>query len=679
MCVSPFFQGDIQMFSIDGIVSGFDTSSIIESLLGFQETQLETYNSRKAEITTQQSAFKGIEAQMLSLRNTLGRLNRSGSASVFDVQSATSSDEDIVNVAASSNAANGSYNLTINSLAAAHQIGSQGYESTNAEVSTGEITLKVGDNPATTLTIDETNNTLAGLANSINEQVDDVSASIIYDQGSDSHRLLLTSNETGLANEITVTGEFRGGTGTEPDFSGLAIQEAADAVITLGSGPGAITATYSTNQVEDLIENVSLNLESADPTKTVTINVSSDSESAKEAIRSFVDEFNTIMSFIDDQTRYLPETGQASPLLGNRSVNEMQARLRSFVIDAVPGLEGGSNRLASIGIDINAQGKLQLDEGKLDKAFNGQIEGVDPSEIRNLFGLNGNSNNVGVEFLAGGTRTLATGDTPYEVQITQVATQATIFGSSLNGTTTIDGSNNEFQITLDGIVSETLTLEEGDYTSEELAQHVQSLINNSDELGVHNVEVSIDADKNALVITSEQYGANSSIASISGSASSALGFTGTESDNGQNVEGYFLVDGVREEATGSGRVLIGDSENENTADLQVRVSLTEDQLSLNSEAEISVTRGISGQLDQYLDDILDTDNGALKNIDDDFEARIQSIDDSISRVQDITDSKREYLIQEFTALESILNELQTTGSFLTSQLAALSPQSSSNN
>ena len=46
-------------FSIDGIVSGFDTSGIIDSLLGFQQKQIDTYNSRKAEVTTKQSSFKG--------------------------------------------------------------------------------------------------------------------------------------------------------------------------------------------------------------------------------------------------------------------------------------------------------------------------------------------------------------------------------------------------------------------------------------------------------------------------------------------------------------------------------------------------------------------------------------------------------------------------------------------
>lgn len=657
-------------FTIDGIVSGFDTASIIESLLGFQETQIATYNTRKAEITTQQSAFKGIEAQLLTFQNTLSRLNRV-SGSVFDVQQSVSSDEDILTAAASGNAANGTYNLTVNQLATAHQVGSQGFDATDAQIATGEITLQVGDNASTTITIDENNRTVAGLASAINEQSDDVAASVIYDQGSDSYRLLLASSETGVENQISISSDFDTGSGTEPDFSGDAIQEATDALVTIGSGPGAITASYSSNQVEDLIENVSINLASADPDKVVTIQVSSDNTSAKEAIGDFVNEFNSIMEFIDNQTLFIPDTNQASPLLGNRSVNEIRDELRQLAINTVPGLSTGANRLASIGVDINTQGRLQIDSGKLDSAFNGEIEGLEPNDIRNLFGLNGSSNNVGIEFVAGGLYT-ETFDIPYEVNITQAAESASITASSaVAASTVIDSSNNEFQITLDGKVSETLTLQEGTYTAEELATQLQSAINNSSELGSGGVEVAVESG-GELSITSNSVGAKSKLSSVSGAASSALGFSGTESDIGQNVAGEFIIDGVVEEASGNGNVLTGLSGNEFSADLQVRVSLTSSQITEGSEGEIQVTRGVSGQLSQLLNKYLDTENGTLKGIDDAFEQRIQDIDDSIVDVEEITESRREYLIAEFTALETIINELRTTGDFLTQQLSTIS-------
>jgi len=88
------------MFSIDGLVSGFDTTSIIEGILRFQQAQIDVFNARKAEITTRQSAFGGIEGQLLSLRSALGKLNRI--SSVFDATQVVSSNEDILTATADS-------------------------------------------------------------------------------------------------------------------------------------------------------------------------------------------------------------------------------------------------------------------------------------------------------------------------------------------------------------------------------------------------------------------------------------------------------------------------------------------------------------------------------------------------------------------------------------------------
>jgi flagellar hook-associated protein 2 len=661
------------MFSIDGLVSGFDTSGIIDSLLGFQQTQIDTFNGRKAEIATKQSSFKGVEASLLTLQGSLGRLNRSTN-SVFDARSATSSNEDTIGVAADSGANSGVYQLSVDSLAKAHQVGSQGFATTSDQIASGDITFRVGSGPETTIAVDEGNNTLTGLVSSINDQVPDANASIVYDQSADSYRLLISSTKTGVENEITVTSSMDALTGTIPDFSGPAVQEASDAVITLGSGPGAITASYSSNQVDGLIENVTLDLKQVSDGDTITIEVKEDTASAVDAIESFVADYNSIIEFIDNQTRYNAETDQASPLLGNRSISNIKNKLLTAASDTIT-TAAGVNRLNQIGIDLDTKGRLQIDSTQLDDALTGNIEGVDPKQIRNLFGLNASSTSSGIEFVTGSNATVDS-LTPYEVDITQAAEQATITASSaLASNVTLDSSNNEFQITVDGTVSETLTLSDGAYTTDELASHLQDTINNSQELSSRGVIVSVNSN-DELEITSQSYGENSKLSSLTGSASSALGFAGTESDQGQDVEGVFIVDGVEETAIGTGRVLIGRSENAHTADLQLKVTLTSDQIVAGSESELQVSRGISGQLDQYIDGVLDTETGILKFVDDEYKTKIDSIDDSISRVEEITASKRDYLIAEFAALESIMSELQNTGNFISNQLTSLSTFSS---
>ncbi|MCC9602042.1 flagellar filament capping protein FliD [Stieleria sp. JC731] len=657
------------MFSIDGLVSGFDTSSIIESLLGFQQRQIDTFNSRKAEVTTKQTSFKGVEAQLVTLQSSLSRLNRATS-SVFDARTATSTNEDLVTATASSGAIATNYQLSVDQLATAHQIASQGFSSTSDQIATGDITFRVGTRPEQTVTIDGSNNTLQGFVNTINEQVDDLNASLVFDQATNSHRILISSEHTGADNVITVTNNLNPLAGILPDFTGPAVQPPLNAIVTLGSGPGAIQAQYQSNTVDGLIEDVTLELHKADPGNTVTVNIDEDIESAKEAVSGFVDDFNTIVQFIEDQTRYNPDTQEASPLLGDRSVSTIKNQLLTIVSGNVQ----GSNlaRLSQVGIDLDARGRLSVDDEKLTKALKGELQGVDANDVRKLFGLNGTSTSSGVRYLGGTLRTQPSNGTAYQVDITQAAEQAQITATNAAAASiVIDSSNNKFQISVDGIASEELTLTDGTYTTQELADHLQTVINSSTELGVHDVSVSVDGS-NHLVIQTEAYGVSANLAGLSGSSLAALGLAGTEADSGLNVAGKFIVNGKEEIAKGTGRVLTGDPDNENTADLRLEVTLGSGDIVAGVEAEINVTKGITGQLNDYIRDVLDAETGLLKTVNDTFTTRLESIDKSIEQVEELTESKRQYLLEEFAALESIINELQTTGNFISSQLTNLS-------
>ena len=658
------------MFSIDGLVSGLDTTSIIEGLVSLQAAQVDRLNGRKDEILVQQTAFQGIEARLISLRSTIARLNRSA-ASVFETSSATSSDESALAVRAGSNAAEGSYSLRVNALAQAHQIGSQGFDSETTTITQGTISFQVGNRPATEITIDESNNTIDGLVSAINSQSSDISASIVRDQANNANRILLTSRHTGAANEISIENNLGASSGSQvrPDFTGEAIQAASNSAIQLGSGPGAIVAQYETNTVDGLIENVTLDLAIADPDKEITINVSRDTEAATTAIQEFVDEYNSLIGYIDDQTQFNTETNQASPLLGNRNVSTLKNRLGALVTEAIPGLDSSFNRFSQIGIDIGARGELTVDEAQLNDALNGDIEGIDPSDVRRLFSLSGESTNSNVQFILGSTRTESSAEN-YQVDILQAAEKGAIIGNgTLAGSVTIDETNNEFQISIDGQQTDVLTLASGTYTQAEIAEQLQSTINSSASLSGREVAVSLEGG--SLENTSNSYGRSSEISGISGSAIATLGFDGNESGQGKDVAGNFIVNGVVEAATGTGRILVGDSENEFTADLQLRVTLDASQVGDGVEAEVGISRGITSRLDQFFGEVLNPDTGSINTVNESFDLRVESLEASIERVNEISEAQTQFLIEQFTQLERVLSDLQSTSSFLTSQLASI--------
>ncbi|MCA9108399.1 MAG: flagellar filament capping protein FliD [Planctomycetaceae bacterium] len=662
------------MLSINGLVSGIDTETIVSGLLEIQQKQIDLLQSRSERVAVQQGAFQGLQAQLQSLRSDAGRLTSSLN-SVFDARQVTVSDENAVLATASDKAAAGVYQIRVNELARAHQVASQGFADTDAAITQGTITFQVGDASPVTLTIDSSNDTLGGLATAINNSGAGISATIVQDGsgGGTPYRLLLTAEQTGASQAISITNNLAatGGGATQPDFdTDNPVQAAADASVTLGSGPGAITVFSQTNTVESLISGVSLTLRQADVGQEVTVSVTADTEPAVEAVQDFVDSFNKLVKFVDSLSQFDSASGTGGILLGNRNVTSILNSVRSTLLEVVPGLEGKTNRLSAIGVSVTDKGELEFKESQLTAILNGQKPGINSSDLKRLFALDAGSSHGSIQFISGSSRTQAS-TTPYQVDITQAAEKASITATNSLAAEpiTIDGTNNTFRVTVDGADSGELTLNAGDYTAQELADHIESIINSASTLAGRNVSVNIEGGK--LTLTSNTYGSRSAVTIGSGTANSTLGFAGGETDIGKDVAGTFIVDGQTESATGRGQLLIGESDNEHTADLQLRISLTAADVVSGPEADITVTRGVAARLDQVLNDFLDPVTGRLKTINDGFDETINSIQFSIDRQTAVFELQRESIVQQFVALESAISELNTTSSFLTSQLAGL--------
>lgn len=662
------------MLTIDGLVTGIDTAAIIEGLLSVQQKQIDLLTSRQDKLSQQQSAFKAIEARLLSFRGQLSPLTRS-QGNAFSPRAVQVSDETAAVATASSSAAVGTYQIRVDALAANHQVASSGLEDADSLITQGTIDLRVGNGATTTITVDATNNTLQGLADTINFAEAGITATIIQD-GSGSgtpYKLLLTGEQTGAANTISITNNLAASSGgeTQPTFdTANPVQVAADAVVTLGSGPGAISVQSSKNQVDSLISGVTLNLLAADNTKTITVNVTQDTEPGVAAVQDFVDGYNDLVEFIDEQVKFVGETGQAGLLIGNRTVTDLKNQIQTAILDIVPGLDSQQNRLTAFGISVTDSGRLTLNTNELEQALRGDTNGTSADDVRRLFGLDGQSTHAQISFVLGSSQTQPS-DSPYLVDLIQAAERATVTATtSLAASTVIDSSNRELAVTVDGTDFGTLTLDEGTYTTSELSDHLESVINAAAAGTGRSVNVGLNGDQ--LTITSSSYGNSSTVSVTGGSGLATLGFDGTEIDTGVDVAGTFLVDGVTESATGTGRLLIGNSDNEFTADLQVRVTLTPSQILSGHEAELTVTRGVASRVDQLLGSLLDQETGRIATENQRFDDSLENLQESIDNQQELFTIQQDALIREFVTLESLVSELQNTSSFLAGQLASIS-------
>lgn len=658
------------MLSIDGLVTGIDTESIINGLMEIQQRQINQLESRRLTQVAQQTAVKSLEAQVAGLRSQAAALGRSVS-SPLAVRTAKVSDESAVIASASSQAAPGVYDLRINSLAQAHQVASQSFADLESEITQGTFTFRRGSQPEVSITIDSNNDTLQGLADSINSANAGVSATIVQD-GIGGYRLLMTSTAAGSANAITVTN------GLDPDHDGAVkpafdfdnpVQAATNASVTLGTGSGAITVQSATNQVDGLIGGVTLNLLKADPSKIVTLRVERDTTAAKTAVQSFVTAFNDVMQFIDTQTAYNAASGSAGVLQGNRAVLDIQQELRSSVLEVVPGANPRLNRLTAMGISVGDNGRLIVNEARLSDVLNGRVEGVTEADVRKLFALDGSSTNTGISFVLGSNRTKAS-TTPYEVDITQAARRASITADSpFAALTSIDGSNDTLSLTVDGQAIE-LKLSHGDYSRQALADAFEQLANEHPDMAGRRVRFGIEGS-DRLSVTSMAYGSNSTVKIDGGTALDDLGLTAGQTDTGSDVVGRFIVNGEIESAVGRGRTLSGESGNANTADLQVLVTLSAAQVQAGAEGEVTVTRGVASRLDQLLNRMLDVESGKFRTVGKRYDDAIQNLQTSIDRQNAVAEQQKQRLIDQFVALESAMSQLQSTSTYLNGQLASL--------
>ena len=650
--------------NFSGLNSGIDTDKVIAGLLEAQKNQVTLATNRRQGVLARQGALSALRGRVSSLRSASADLIRA-QGGVVGRREVRLSNDTLVAATASNRAAEGVYQVRVNQLAQAHQVATQAFTSSDAAITQGTLELRVGQRPPVTITVDSTNDTLTGLAESINRSAPGASATLLTD--STGTRLLLTSRETGTTNAITLTNNLAAG--DKPEFNlATPVQAAADASVSVGSGAGAITVTSSTNRFDALIEGVRIDLLKADPGTPLTIEVARDPSAAVTAVNDFVDAFNGVMEFIDTQSKVGIDGAASGLLQGNRTARQLQQEIRSTVLGVVPGANSKANRLTALGVTVNDQGRLVVDKARVTSALKGDVQGVTEADVRRLFAIDGQSSNPGLSFILGSTKTQAS-TTPYDVEITQAATRAELTaGTSLATSTVIDGTNDSLALTLNGQSTGNLQLTHGTYTRSQLAALLRSTIQAAPEGVGTNVRVTLSGDQ--LQLSTGAVGQDARIELGSGTAWSSLGWTGTETAQGTDVAGYFQVSGQRESAVGRGQILSGSSTNAHTADLQLRVTLGTGDLGPGSESQFTVTRGVAASLEKVLADAVAPEGGALQSADDSLTAELTRIKNQLDRQNTLVESQRTRLLRQFQAMETALGQLQSVSSLLGQQLTS---------
>ncbi len=356
-----------------GLGSNLDINSLVSQLMALERRPLTQLDQRKSQFNSQLSAYGRISSAVSALQSAAAALKE---ASGFKLFKATPDDGAVLTATADATASAGMHSITVTQLARAQKLASAAFADTDTTtLGTGTLTLSNGSS-SFSVTIDGSNNTLAGVVNAINSAADNfgVSASILNDGSG--YRLVLGPNETGASKAITVavSGD---GDGDDTDDHGLSrlsyapgathltqTQAAQDAVITVD---GLAGITKPSNTISDVIQGVTLKLKQVG---TTALDVAVDTAGITAKMQNFVDAYNRLVSEVETLRR------KGGVLEADNTVLSVQNQFLVVFNTGVNITGSAFSYLAQLGVSVQSNGRLAINGATFENAVAGRLDDV---------------------------------------------------------------------------------------------------------------------------------------------------------------------------------------------------------------------------------------------------------------------------------------------------------------
>ncbi len=246
----------------------------------------------------------------------------------------------------------------------------------------GQFSVTIENTGETAIIDVNADSSLNNIADAINNQLANNQASVV-DNGDGTFSLLLDDATNPIKMQST-SADGKDNILEKLRFGNQAInnqlQGASNAEIEVN---GITGISSSDNNFSDVVDGVTFNIdESAQNGDLATVSISKDTGKTTLAVKSFVDQYNSLMNFIDGKLDYDPETKKAGTLQGDSTLIRLGSRIRSLITDRVS-TEGNYNHLGAVGISIDRDGVMSFDSSKLNTALDEA-----PEDVMNLFRAN---------------------------------------------------------------------------------------------------------------------------------------------------------------------------------------------------------------------------------------------------------------------------------------------------
>lgn len=398
---------------ISGLSSGMDIDSIVKQMMQAQRVPLDKLTQQKQTIEWKRDFYRKINSQLVDFRNNKLWKYKTG-AELNPYKAEVSGDKDAISVKATNSTNQVKMNVEVQQLAT--QRSKTSVESLGADVTKntklGSLAGAVGegdDKSKFSLTVIRSGDKKETIEFSASDSIDSVIRKINSDT-----KVNVTAALDEATGKITLKSKEYGSTDVEFEgnlmdaFKLTGSYEGGDkAKVTINGQPSEHTSNVITiNGVEITL------LAKTEADKPATITSKTDSTKILETIKSFISDYNSVLSSIngklneeryrkftpltdeqksemkEDDIKRWQEKAQSGLLRNDEILNKAVWDMRDAVVRAE--VKGTSINLSSIGITTGKyyeNGKLELDEDKLRRAVE-----ENPDAVLELFvGADGTS------------------------------------------------------------------------------------------------------------------------------------------------------------------------------------------------------------------------------------------------------------------------------------------------
>jgi flagellar hook-associated protein 2 len=447
--------------SFSGLGTGIDIQGTVDSIIAAKRIPIDRIEQRISDNQAKVAALKDLNGLAQTLKGAVdklrGTISFDRSADIFEAKQAfattsrgdsqaPSAAADIVGVTLTNAAQATGHSVEVQQVAAAHKVASDSVAAALDDALGLAGTFEINGQAITV----EATDSLFDLRDRINAanagaDATGVTASIV--SISDNEQvLILTADETGTDATISAadtTGSVLQDLGLTDGLGGFQnqLQEPLNAEL-LVDGLATVIERQS-NTIDDIFTGVTLSLFKAEAGTTIKLDVERDLNQVKSAIVDFVDAYNELRSFINQQAlTEVPEDDEtgAGVLAGTSALSEVRSRLSAAIGAAVDAADPTLAVLAQIGITFQSAGQvgdpllantLAIDESKLDDALLTQTDAV-----RALFSFQMSSSSPNVA-LVGFDGTTSYSDGGYTLNVAYAG--GAIVSANINGAA--DGSD----------------------------------------------------------------------------------------------------------------------------------------------------------------------------------------------------------------------------------------------